>query len=196
MNQFRKNLYKPCILLTFLSGTLCWPLVIEAQDAPQTHEESTEQPINDQQADIPSPKNYKKIHAIHVMGNKYVTTQAIINYLPFKVGELFDSRKNKIIKNIYLGLNRFNDIKVYAKDIDDQLVDVYIIVKEKKLLKDVVFEGNKAVSDKDIKTKINFTDIPALDEEELKKYAQEIRKIYLDKSYHLVEITPEFVVDG
>jgi len=153
---------------------------------------------NMQEELIPAPliENIRKINNIYIIGNKYVTTQAIVSYLPFKSGEPFDSRKSKMIKNIYEGLNRFTDIKVYGKKIGDDLLDLYIVVTEKKLLQEVIFEGNKSISEKDIKAKINFSEIPAIDKEELKKYAQEIKKIYLEKGYHMVQIESDLEVEG
>jgi len=153
-------------------------------------------PINELSTKIKAKKESRKIKSINILGNKYVTTEAIASYIPFKVGEVFDSRKDKIIKNIYYGLNRFTNIKVYVENVGEYFINLYIEVTEKKLLKDVIFEGNKQVTDKDIKEKINFSEIPAIDREELKRYAQEIRKIYLDKSYHMVQIASDLEIDG
>ena len=75
-------------------------------------------------------------------------------------------------------------------------MNLHVIVQEKKLLKEVRFEGNKQVAQEEIKKKIDFGTIPAVDKEELSKYIQIMKKLYVDKGYHLVKIEPEMIVDA
>jgi len=169
------------------------PEIAPEDDITKSKKESEE---SDQ--DLENPEYVaRKISAIHVLGNKYVTAQAILNNIPFKIGETFNPQKtSQLIKNLYNTLLRFRDITVYARNIGDNLIELYIVVQEKKLLKDVEFIGNKELSDKDIKSKIKFSEIPAIDKEELKKYALEIKKIYLEKGYHQTEIETDLQIEG
>lgn len=152
---------------------------------------------NSQKIDVADQAAQRKIRNIFVVGNKYVTREAILSFVPFKVGQYYNPHKRSVlIKNIYKGLQRFKNIQLYAVFIGEDQIDLYIKVEEKKLLKEVKIEGNKQVSEKDIRSKINFADIPAIDKEELKKYAQDIKKLYLDKGYHQVTINTDLVIDG
>ncbi|MCX5921770.1 MAG: outer membrane protein assembly factor BamA [Candidatus Dependentiae bacterium] len=187
MNSLRNKRYKKYVLTALLSSILCTTFVI--------YSTSTEDPtkLESQRSDTGS----RKINAITVLDNKYVTAEAIISHVPFKVGEQFDPRKKStLIKNIYDGLKRFKNISVYGENIGDDSLNLYIVVEEKKLLKNVIFEGNKQLSEKEIKEKINFTDVPAIDKGELKKYAQDIKKLYLDKGYHRIDIDTDLDITG
>lgn len=167
----------------------------EPEDVTKSKTECVEQ--KEEQLDEKDGYAARKIYSINVIGNKYVTKQAILNNIPFKVGEIFNPQKTSaLIKNLYDALKRFRDIKVYARNVGSNLIDLYIVVEEKKLLKDVEFIGLKNLSEKDINSKIKFSDIAAIDKEELKKYAQEIKRIYLDKGYHQTEIETDLMIDG
>ena len=137
------------------------------------------------------------LNEIHVLGNKYISTAAVLSQVPFQKGDVFNPKKtSSMIRNIYTALQRIRHIQVYTKIVNDERVDLYIVIEEKKILKDVIFKGNKNLTDSDIKEKIKFSDIPAIDAEELKKYALAIKKLYLDKGYHLVKIESDLAVDG
>ncbi len=139
----------------------------------------------------------KRINKIIVSGNKHVPTEAILSRIPLKEGEYFNVLKvGTLIRNIYTDLKRFRNVTVMGEDLDDQTMNLHIIVQEKKLLKEVRFEGNKQVSEDEIKKKIDFGTIPAVDKEELNKYVQIIKKLYVDKGYHLIKIDPEMIVDA
>lgn len=153
---------------------------------------------NDSEDEISTTKTAERIiKDIKIVGNKYISSGAILSLVPFKKGELFNPQKTgTMIRNIYASLGRIRSMKVYAQNISGNEVIVYIVIEEKKLLKDVVFKGNSNLTEKEIKDKIKFSDIPAIDKEELIKYAQAIKKMYLDKGYHLVEIEGDLIVDG
>jgi len=139
----------------------------------------------------------RKINAIIIQGNKYVSTQAILNYVPFKVGEIFNKRKTRqLIRNLYYNLKRFRNVKVQGEHIGDELINVYVIVEEKKLLKDIIFTGNKAISNKTIKEKIDFDAIQTIDKEELTVFAQAIKKLYLEKGYNDIKIKTDLKIKG
>src|SRR5579872_5450574 len=139
----------------------------------------------------------KKITEIEVVGNKHVPAQAILDHIPYKVGEQFDRAKTRtLINNLYVDLKRFRNIKLSAEDVGTDRIKLIITVEEKKLLKDVIIEGNSQITKKEIYEKVDFADLPAIDEEELKKYAVIIKKIYVDKGYHLVQIDTQLQVEG
>ncbi len=162
----------------------------EEEITPETKEESEEEP---KQPVVAKPRRIKEII---VSGNIYTSTDAILNYVPYKVGEVFDPRKSRqVIHNLYFGLKRFRNITIKGENVSDDFINIHIIVEEKKPLKDVHILGNKHVSDKEINKKINFDEIKAIDGEELKKLAHQIKQVYLDKGYHMVDIETELQID-
>lgn len=158
-----------------------YPAPQDPQNALQNEEGSTE-----------APRRIRKIIAV---GNVFVPANAITARLTFTEGELFDPRKTGAsIRNIY-DLGRFRNIRIKGKNIDDDMIDIYVFVEEKAILKDVIFNGNKQVAEKDIKKKIAFEDIRAIDPEELPKFIRTIRRLYLDKGFHRVEINARMETD-
>lgn len=150
----------------------------EPDDIDEDEEQAEEQP--------------RRINNIIITGNKHVPSEAILDRLPFQKGEIFDSSKTRaLISNLYKDLKRFRNITVKTENIGTNLVNLHIHVDEKKTLKEVIIEGNKQVTTKEIYDKINFNEIPAIDAEELKKFAVLIKKLYIEKGYHQTEITTE-----
>ncbi len=138
----------------------------------------------------------RKIRSIIVEGNKHVPTSAILNRVPFRHNEFFDTFKTgSMIRNLYKELRRFTNITVKGKIIDNEFMDLYIIVDEKIPFKEAQFIGNTQVSTQDIMKKINFGEIPAIDARELVKYVAIIKKLYLEKGYHRVDIQPELIIN-
>lgn len=152
----------------------------------------------------------KKINKIIILGNNLVDEQAIMNKVPYKEGENFDPRKTrKLIHNLYYGLKRIKNVAIYGKQADkkdtkrdfdkssdQEFIDLVIKVDEKKVLKEIQFLPKKrSVGDEEFKKKININDIPALDEQELKRYELIIKNIYESKNYHAVKINSELKVD-
>ncbi len=134
----------------------------------------------------------RTINKIVISGNKFVDTDAIASRIPYKVGEIFNPLKSKsLIKNVYFGLQRFRTISIRAKNVGLNKVNLYITVQEKKLLADIQFQGNKHISSKDLKTKTGLDTIAAVDAEELKRFAQGIKKLYQDKGFHHIDVTTE-----
>ncbi len=137
----------------------------------------------------------RPIKAIVVHGNKYVPTSAILNRVPFRVGELFNPLKTgSMIRGLYKDLKRFRTITVKGKNLDDKDMELHIFVEEKIPLKEATFKGNSQVSTADITKKINFAEIPAIDKDDLVKYMRVVRKLYADKGFHHVDIKPDLIM--
>lgn len=178
-----------------LTNSINEPPTVEDENIPedintgQGPEEQNEQPT--------APSRPKRINKIIVTGNKLVPTEAILSRVPYKVGEFFNPLKtSKLIRTIYNDLRRFRNITVMGEDLDNDLINLHIILEEKYPLKEAVFKGNTQVTGEEINKKIDFTKVPAVDAEELKKYAEIIKKLYVDKGYHLVQIATELDVDA
>ena len=138
----------------------------------------------------------RRINEIIIHGNKYTSTDAILSHIPYKIGEIFDPRKTRLlIQNLYYSLKRFRNITVKGQNVGKGLINLYVIVEEKKPLKEVRITGNKQVSDKEIAKKVNFEEIHAVDAEELKTIAQQIKQVYLEKGYHMTDIETELQID-
>lgn len=141
----------------------------------------------------PSPR---RINQIIITGNERTAQSALLKYIPYKIGEVFDPYKTReLIRNLYFGLKRFRNVLVKTENVGHDLINLHIIVEEKLVIKDVIFVGNTHIPEKDLRKAINIADVPALDAEELKILAQKIRKEYLEKSYCATTVDTKLDID-
>lgn len=139
---------------------------------------------------------HKIIRNIIITGNSQVSTPAITNKIPYRTGQRFDPLKSReAIRNLYYDFKRFRNINIWAEIIDADTIDLHIQIEEKIPLKEIIFEGLSAITEKEIKEKVPALEAAAIDPEELKNFAGAIRKLYLEKSYYSVAIDPELTVD-
>lgn len=151
---------------------------------------------DNEQQNAPTAYAPRRINDIIIVGNQYTSRDAIVNYIPYKIGETFDPHKTRtLIRNLYYGLKKFRTIKVMGEKVGDHLINIHVIVEEKLPLAEIKNSGNKHVSDKEIAKKINSDEITAIDAEELKILANKIKDIYLEKGYHQTDIETSLNID-
>ncbi len=139
----------------------------------------------------------RKIRSIFIEGNKQISSQAILYRLPYKSGEIYDPAKTRsLIKRLYKDLKRLRHIAVYGEPVGSDMIDLYVVVQEKKLLKDFRLVNNTQVSTKEILEKTKLDQIPAIDYEELKVISSKIRHLYSEKGYHSVDINARLEIDS
>lgn len=155
-------------------------------DEDEEEEQNNQQPTN----------TMRRIRSIKVHGNISTSEDAIINHIPYKIGEIFDPRKTRtLIRNLYYKLKKFRTIKVMGEVVDNNYMNLHIFVEEKYFLKELKTLGNKKVSEKEIAKKINLDEITNIDPEELKIIANKIKDIYLEKGYHQTNIETALEID-
>ena len=134
---------------------------------------------------------FKTIRNIYIEGNKLVTDEALRARLPFSEGQKFNPAKTStLISNLY-GLHYFNTVTVESEDVGQDLIDLYILVTEKKKVESVTYEGTSSISKEEIEKELHLSEIPTMDEEELYLYADQIKHLYAQKNYHATTVTTE-----
>ncbi len=139
-----------------------------------------------------------KILGISVEGNTVVQPSAIIANSGLKVGdEISFTRVGNIlisgdkIRNAIKQLWALRVFKKVSIEIENQVGDgVYLLIRveEYPRLDDIIVEGAKAISVKDIKNKINLVRGQVIAENRLTSIANDIRKAYEEKGYFLVDV--------
>lgn len=170
------------ITLLFIISSLVYAKV-------ETYTDNPEAKKNEEQENTQADN--KVIRKIIVEGNTLIPTPALIVKVPYREGEKFDpSLTGQLIRNLY-GLNYFDSIEVKGKDISLTEMDLYIIVKEKKKLENIIYQGIRGLKQEEIEKKLKLSEIPAINQEELELCAEKIKKFYGEKDYHSVNIVPE-----
>ncbi|MCK5632830.1 outer membrane protein assembly factor BamA, partial [bacterium] len=164
--------------------------------SPKTSKKEKEIPQETEPSPILSNRSSRIIRNITISGSTMVPDEVILSRVPYKQGEPFNPNKTKkLINNLYYDLKRFRNITVLGDHINNDQIDIHIKVEEKNPLKTIEFVGNNKFSKKDIEKKIDFSNIPAIDEEELLIYAQKIKKLYLEKNYHAATVNSKLEID-
>ena len=104
------------VQLILLSGTYIFPAIAAEQIAEPKDEQK--------EHDTPAASDQKKnqiIKEIVVTGNKYVKNDAILNRLPYKVGQSFDQEKSSLAINNLYGLGNFRQIHLEGESLSDKL---------------------------------------------------------------------------
>ncbi len=165
------------------------------QSAAALDDEQEDETETAKEKELPQ-KESRRINEIVIHGNKITSDAAILNHIPYKRGEIFDSRKTRLlIHNLYYNLKKFRTIKVMGQALDNNGMKLHVFVEEKSPLKEIITVGNKKASDKEIAKKINLDSITAIDAEELKIIANKIKDIYLEKGYNQTNIDTELIID-
>lgn len=129
------------------------------------------------------------IKNIIIEGNKYITKEAIISRLPYKVDQEFDAEKSGFALRHLYALDRFHQVRIDGEKIDDKTMNLYVVVEEKKLLEKCEFKGNKLLRTRKIKEKLKLEKMTTIDEQALRDITEQIRKMYREEGRHQVKIT-------
>ena len=183
--------------LLFISSCCTFISLIYAQENIRVIPQNESELAQDSQEKISvTDLDGRIIHDIIIIGNNQVSTAAILTKIAYRKGRPFESLKTReMIRTLYFDFKRFRTINLFADPIGDDAVDLYIVVEEKVPLKEVIFQGNSVVTQKEINEKIPSLEAPAIDPEELKNFAQAIKKLYLERGYYNALVEPELIVD-
>ncbi len=126
----------------------------------------------------------KVIEKVEVIGNESVPTSTILYYISEKPGKPFSPKAvARDIKTLFK-LGYFENISVDVKEGKHGVILRYF-VKEKPIIADIVFKGNKAISSKKLKEELGLT---AEEEEgEEKKIQKPLDYKYLDSLVQRIE---------
>ncbi|RKQ61619.1 Beta-barrel assembly machine subunit BamA [Thermovibrio guaymasensis] len=137
----------------------------------------------------------KVVEKVIVIGNEAVPKETILYYISEKPGKKFSPKQvAKDIKNLFK-LGYFENISVDVKEGKRGVILRYF-VKEKPVITDIVFKGNKAISSKKLKEELGLISEEGeetklqkpLDYKYLDQLKQKIEEIYLKKGYPGTEV--------
>jgi outer membrane protein insertion porin family len=133
---------------------------------------------------------------IRIEGNLRVETDAIRIHINQQAGQpIDDAVVNQDIKDIYK-MGFFDEVSSKREYINGQLVLVYV-VKERPQVTDVRFEGMKAMRSTDDKI-VNAVKVhpgSILDRGRVKETVNNIEKVYQDRGYLDVRVTPRTILE-
>lgn len=134
------------------------------------------------------------IENIFIEGLVYVSKNALLSKFSIEKGKNLEAKSiAKVTKNIF-NLGYFSDVKLeYEYFSDKNIVDLYIVVKEKQKVSEIIINGNDHLSKDAINKKVNIEKIFWIDQQNAKGICEKIRKLYAEKQYHKAEVFYSFV---
>jgi outer membrane protein insertion porin family len=125
-----------------------------------------------------------KVALIKVVGNKTVSQETVVSRIKVRVGQTYNENVvNEDVRNLYS--SGFFEMVTAEKEKSDSGVTVIFKLKEKPVIKRLIFDGNKAASSKKITDEINMVvkEGGFIDENRLKDAAGKIKDLYVKRGY-------------
>lgn len=136
----------------------------------------------------------KVVKKVGVLGNKLVNEQNILSKVKTKAGDPYTKETiNGDLKRLY-DSGYFSNISIDVEPVEDG-VGVSFVVKEKPMLKEVIFIGNKKFKSAKLQHQMKSTVGEVLNESQIKDDIEEIKVFYEKKGYTLAKIEYETTID-
>jgi len=128
------------------------------------------------------------IQAINVSGNHRIDTSTIVAYMVVQVGDPFDPQRiNESLKTLY-ATGLFKSVNI-TRDGNSLNVDV----AENPTVNQVLFSGNKTVTDKDAQAAIGLKPRSVFTAQAAEADRQTILGLYAKKGYYNATVTPKII---
>lgn len=142
-----------------------------------------------------SAEEEKIISSVEIVGNRRISTDAILLRIKGRPGDIFQLEDiNADLKRLYDWGPLFS-IQVSSEETSDGKVAVTYVIEEKPIIKKIVFEGNREFDDDDLNEEIKIRTGDILSQAQLNEDISTIYKLYEDDGYYLTEINSEIKLD-
>lgn len=135
------------------------------------------------------------VKTLSLTGNQYTDANAIISQIPLRAGLPFNRQTSStIIKQLMNEISSLAYVEIQEQAHADG-VDLLFIVREKPVIKEFIFKGNKQISTKDFTEKLKLKEIRELENAQALLIADKIKKRYEEKGYLNAQVNTAFDVD-
>ncbi len=132
---------------------------------------------------------------IDVTGNRYIEKDAIKFVIKTKEGDIFSLQAlQEDLRQVYQ-MGYFTDVQIDSKD-SPQGKRLTFIVVERPVVSQIKIQGNKNIKTPDIQKKLGMQLGRVLDQNQVRKDVESIRKMYLDKGYLSAEVDFKLIPAG
>ena len=134
----------------------------------------------------------EKLAEIRIQGNRRIESAAILNAISMHAGDLLNNDKTDAdIRAIYK-LGHFLDVQALKDESDKGTILIYS-VKEKPIVREITFEGNKEISTDKLKEALGFRQNSVFSSKDLAKSVSKIKKMYSDEGYYLADVQTQII---
>ncbi len=141
-----------------------------------------------------SDEDVTLVRKVSILGTKAISENVISNKIKTRSGAEFEQKTiNEDIERLY-SLGYFNDITVDVDETEDG-VNVYFIVKEKPVLKEIKFKGNEKIKDNILLRQMESSVGEIASDRKLKHDLEAIKKYYEKKAFPNARVDYELLAD-
>ncbi|NPA49870.1 MAG: outer membrane protein assembly factor BamA [Thermodesulfobacteria bacterium] len=126
---------------------------------------------------------------VRVKGNVRMDEEAILAVTSLKPGDPFDPRKLREDLKAIFKLGYFDDVRADVEEGPEGLVVTYI-VREKPVVKRIVYEGNKAIKEGDLQKITELKPYTILNLNKINEAAEKIELLYRERGYYDAKVEP------
>ena len=130
-----------------------------------------------------------KVTAIEIRGNKRIESPAIAGRLTLKPGDPYTPENVRGQIKIIYETGYFEDVQVETQPGAGGVALAFLVL-EKPFITEIVFDGNKALSDDKLKEKITIKSQAFLDQLQAKESAEKVRLAYQGDGYFNCRVIP------
>lgn len=135
------------------------------------------------------------IAGIAVRGNRYIEKDAIMLVLKSREGDLYSPEAlQEDLRQVY-GMGYFSDVQIESEDVPGGKRVTFMVV-ERPVVSQIKIQGNKQIKTPDIQKTLGVKLGRVLDQNQVRKDAEGIRKLYTDKGYLSAEIDYKLTPSG
>jgi outer membrane protein insertion porin family len=128
------------------------------------------------------------VSRVDVSGNSRISTATIVSYLTMKQGDAYTAQSaDESLKALYK-TGFFSDVKIESSE-----GVLKVQVSENPLVNKIAFEGNKKLSDKDLKQEISMTEHSVYSSNGVTADVQRMISLYNKKGRYDVKINPQII---
>jgi outer membrane protein insertion porin family len=132
----------------------------------------------------------QKVKSILIRGNKRIEDPAIRGRLTLKVGDAYSAEVFRGQIRLIYEMGFFEDVQIETEPDPGGGVGIVFVVREKPFITEIVFDGNKELSEDKLKEKITIRSQSFLDQQQAKESAEKIRQLYHEDGYFNVQVIP------
>lgn len=128
------------------------------------------------------------IRSVAVAGNARIDSGAVMRQIKSQAGDLYSPENLRSdLKNIFQ-MGYFDDVQILVND-TDKGKEVTFQLKEKAVIAQIIFAGEKELEEKELKEVISISPNTIINAKEVQASVENIRKLYKDKGFYRTTVT-------
>jgi outer membrane protein insertion porin family len=132
-----------------------------------------------------------RISEVRVVGARKVEADAVLVQIQSRVDRTPDRRTLQADVRRIWAMDLFQDVVIEARPGPNDSIRLTFRLTEKPAIDEVLYEGNRDVSQEDLSEVVDLKPFQVLDIARIKANVQKLQKLYVDKGYFLAQVTWE-----